>query len=194
MSNIKIEKNTFNILMKIADTEYQYWENVNKNRKQKQCFNSKQSCRIGILSEFAAKIHLMNSYEKDDIIKLDCAGIEERVKNIHHRNKADIELNIIKKDKIKEYKIEIKGIKKGQPRGQILIDHAHKYNDKNYTHVIFCEVDFKINEKTLLGEANINIYLIDQIKEIINYPIAKNLYYKYCYTHPSEIHKHVSYK
>lgn len=193
MSNIKIEKNTFNILMKIADVEYEYWENVNKKRKQKQCFNSKQSCRIGILSEFASKIHLMNSYDSKDIIKLDCAGLEERINSIHYRNKADIELNVIKKDKIKEYKIEIKGIKKGQPKSQILVDHALKYSDKNYTHVIFCEVDFKINEKTLDGEAIVEIYLIDQIKNIINYPTAKNLYYKYCFTHPEQIHNHVSY-
>ncbi len=182
MAKIIIDGVHYKTLLKIAKIEYDYWETVNKSRKEKQCFNSINSCKIGILSEHAVKTHLLNNYSLD-LINLECFGIRERSKSIHHRKKPDIALETTKNT----FLMEIKGITKGQPKGQILIDHAQKYNDYKFTHVIFCEVEYKKD-----GEGKefceVDIYLTDKIKNILQYPTAKNKFGKYCYTYPEYIH------
>lgn len=193
MSKININKETFKILMKIADQENKYWADK-KGFKEKQCKNSLHSCRVGILSEFAAKVHLNNVYSSS-IISLKSYGLFERINSKSYRMKPDLKINIFNsEDKIKEFNIEIKGIKKGQQRGQVLTEHVDKYIKNNFSHVVFCEVDFKVNEENLEGEANIEIYLIDKLININNYPESKNKYYKNCRTHPNFIHLVKSYK
>lgn len=195
MSLIKFTKEEFIRLDSEARFDFHRWEVINKAKKEKQCFNTIRGCRVGVFCEYAIQKHLINKY-REGLISLNCYGRKERLKSIHFRSKPDIEIEFYDKDRkqnkevFKHYKIEIKGISEGQPKGQILTYHADKYSKNEFTHVAFCELFFNEEKK----EASVEIYLIDQIKNIKNYPIAKNKFSKDCYTNPKYLHMVKSHK
>jgi hypothetical protein len=173
MTTIILDKKHFKTLMTIAQLEYEYWEKVNAKKKEKQCFNSLNACRIGILSEAAVKAHLMSVYS-EELISINLYGLKERLKEKHFYNKPDIHLETYSKD----LHIEVKGITKGQQRGQILKFHGDNYKKKGITDVAFCEVNYNLKE----GSATVEIYLINKINKVVNYPISKNKFNVDCYT------------
>lgn len=185
MSLINFTREEFIRLESEAKFDFYRWEAINKAKKEKQCFNSIRSCRVGVFCENAIQKHLLNKYNSS-IVSLNCYGKQERLKSIHFRSKPDIDIEFYsdKTSSIKNFKIEIKGISAGQPKGQILTYHADKYNNNKFTHVAFCELFFNEENK----EASVKIYLIDQLKNIVKYPIAKNKFYKDCYTNPEYLH------
>jgi hypothetical protein len=191
MSIIKFSRNEFIRLESEAKFDFYRWETINKAKKEKQCFNTIRSCRVGVFCEYAIQKHLINQY-REGIVSLNCYGRQERLKSIHFRSKPDIDIEFYddKKQSLKQYKIEVKGISEGQPKGQILPYHAEKYNKNEFTHVAFCEL--KLDEKKL--EAGVEIYLIDTLKNIVNYPLAKNKYGKDCYTNSEYLHMVKSHK
>ncbi len=198
MSIITFSREEFIALESEAKHDYYYWETVNKTRKEKQCFNSIRSCRVGVFCEYAIQKHLLNTYDK--ILELKAFGREEKKKRKHFRSKPDIYMRYLHKlednkeskrdlptefsSVERELKIEIKGISEGQPKGQILTTHGQKYYKNKFTHVAFCELYFDEQSKT----ASVEIYLIDKIKSIIKYPIAKNKFGKECYTNPNYLY------
>jgi len=180
MSNkIKIDGLHFKMLMSIADIEFEYWETKNKAHKEKQCFNTINACRIGILSEAALKVHLLHKYG-ERIVNLNCFGITERIKSKHFYEQSDISLETHSES----FKYEVKGITKGQPRGQILVKNGYDYLKAGISHVVFCEVDYNINKQ----EALIDIYLFDETSNVVKYPVRKNKYNVDCYTNDNYLH------
>ena len=205
MSNIKISKKEYIILESEALKDFFKWETINKVKKEKQCFNTIRSCRVGVFCEYAVQKHLMNTFE-NEIINLKNYGREERIRSKSFRGKPDIEIETINENIFNDLdiekqtqkekkttkiinpvftkKIEVKGITEGQPKGQILQYHCDKYLNNNFTHVAFCELFLNEKNKT----AEIDIYLIDRIKNIVKYDIAKNKFGKDCYTNPKYLH------
>lgn len=179
MSRIIIDRQEFIMLEAEAKKDFYYWETINKAKKEKQCFNSIRSCRVGVFCEYSIQKHLLKTYGRE-LLGMVCYGRKERTKSIHFRSKPDIHIET----KTKDFKIEIKGISEGQPKGQILTYHGDKYHKNEFTHVAFCELFY--NEKA--KKAVVEIYLIDQLKNIIKYPIAKNKFGKECYTAPKYLH------
>lgn len=210
MSRIKIEGEQFIRLNSEALQNFYYYEYINKSKKEKQCFNTKRGCRVGVFTEYAVQQHLINIYGRD-IINLEFHGRKERLDEKHFRAKPDAKLEIFNKDSLKntkdihlkedqifkentnrtkEFKIEIKGITAGQPKGQVLVEHAQRYNNYGFTHIAFCELFIDLENK----KAEVDIYLISKIKDIINYPIANNKFGKPCYTYPEYLYLVKSHK
>ncbi len=178
MTIIKMEGSIFRKLEAKAKADFERWEEVNKAKKEKQCFNSIKSCRVGVFCEWAVKMHLLNYY-KFDLLELNVFGEKERHNKKQFRGKPDIEVIT----STKHIKAEIKGISEGQPKSQVLTYHADKYHKNNFTHLIFCELF--LNEENEVAE--VEIYLIEQLRDTVRNPIYKNLYGKECYTNENFI-------
>jgi len=178
MTIIKIDGCIFQKLEAKAKENFEYWETVNKAKKEKQCFNTIKSCRVGVFCEWAVKMHLLNTYSFD-LLELNVYGEIERHHNKQFRGKPDIELVT----STQEIKAEIKGISQGQPKSQVLTAHAEKYHNNNFTHLIFCELFLNESKQ----EAEIEIYLTEKLRDTIRNPIYKNLYGKECYTNENFI-------
>lgn len=163
----------FRILDQLAYKEYKKWETINKNKGRKQCFNSPKSCIVGLLSEYAVKLYIKEQ-RNENMRKVILKAFKERTdKNFM----SDCDLLVEMCDK--EFKVEVKGITKGQFRGQITPYHVNKYKKLNTDVVFFVEVDFDYEKE----EAECIIYLKTTPDEILKWNIEKNHYGKDCYTY-----------
>lgn len=170
-----IKGKLFRILKQLSYKEYEKWESINKGKGRKQCFNSPRSCIVGCLSEYAVKMYIreqQNNEIKDILLK---AYKERGSKNYN----ADCDISV--KSKEKDYKVEVKGITKGQFRGQITPYHANKYVKNGIDVVFFVEVDFDYETDT----AECIIYLKTTPNQILNWKLENNHYGKECYTYES---------
>lgn len=170
-----IDRVLFKTAKLTAKKEYDYWETVNAKKGRKQCFNTINSCMIGVLGEFAAKLHL--EYKLQEELKyLILNGIEER-KTGKYFAKSDI---TFQKEDRKDYNIEVKGITKGQQRGQILPYHNRKYKKNGVDFVFFIEIYYDMEKEY----AECEVYLIEKPEDIEKWQVQPNKFKKECYTHP----------
>lgn len=161
----------FKVSKALAKVDFERWENKKGERQNK---NKEYSCLVGILAERAVEIHL--NKHRSHIIKQNIMnGIKERESGKFIGNG-----DIICKTELKDWKIEVKGITKGQNMGQITVYHTDKYVKENTDLVFFVEI------KVYSEFAECNVYHIDSVDTIKNnkmrYCIAKNHYGDNCYT------------
>lgn len=162
-----IDETLFKVSNFIANLDYLYYEEKN-SQKQQQNKNTKIGCLTGVLGERAAFLYLNNKYK--NVISY---AMRERENRTYYNNKSDI--HFINDYNIEE-KIEVKTIRKGYPRGQVLIQHIEKYKKNKVKGIIFVEIDIKEDYCDCL------IYEIITIEEIEKSEIKKNLLNRDCYT------------
>lgn len=174
MATYKIDGALFKVSKLLAERDFNRWEKINANRKEKQCFNTFNSCFIGVLAERAAQFYL-EEYKAKHIKDLIMYGIEER-KQGKHFGLGDIVLS----DYLgKNYKIECKGITKGQQRGQITVYHLNKYLKEKVALVLFVEVEYNLK----FAVANCEVYLEAKPNEIKKWGLRPNKYKVECFTY-----------
>jgi len=139
-----------------AMASFKKFEEIAKNKKEKQTPNKFISCLVGALGEYAAKIHIEKS-----MIQQRAEVISTATNKKNEFEKQDIQVNFLDEEgNKKQYKIEVKSQQKGYARCQILTYHADKYYKNGIDFVIFAEITF--NE--LQTEAEVEIYAIERPK------------------------------
>lgn len=172
-----IDGSLFKISKILAENEAKRFDEINKY-KEKQCKNSFNSCFIGILSERAVQQYLQTT-QANEIKELVMYGIKERNDKKFY-NVGDI---VIKTWTGKQYKTEVKGITKGQPRGQITTYHNDKYLKERVAKVVFVEVSYSVK----FGRAECTVYLDEKPRDIKTWNLKENRYNVKCHTHPKYI-------
>lgn len=167
----RVEGLLFKVSKALAKQDFENWNNKKGERQNK---NKEYSCLVGILAERAAEKHL-NYKRKEQIKENIMNGIKERETGKFIGN-GDI---ICVTDK-KDYKIECKGITKGQRRGQVTVYHIDKYEKEKVDFVFFIEVEI------FADYAECNVYHVDTVENIKynkeKYCISPNYYGQDCYT------------
>ncbi|QUM75538.1 hypothetical protein HWV00_04415 [Moritella sp. 24] len=154
----------------LAKIDFSYYENKNSS----QVKSSVESSMVGILGEVAVYHELSSLKEFTDMSWL--AG-KERASILDGQlvyQKSDLEC----KQNGEEKSIEVKTIKFGDPEGQILVGHAHKYKNNGADFVVFVHV------MELDDSWKANIYNIVDLDDIISSKITTNCFGVPCYTVP----------
>ncbi|MFZ3467314.1 hypothetical protein [Vibrio harveyi] len=154
----------------LAKIDFSYYQ----NRYGRQINNSVDSSMVGILGEIAVYHELSSLPGFTDMAWL--AG-KERISILDGKpdyQVADLEC----KEAEVNRKIEVKTIRFGDPEGQILVAHAHKYKDNNIDYVVFVQV-MELDENW-----KAEIYNIANLNQIIASKVTTNCFGAPCYEVP----------
>jgi hypothetical protein len=154
----KIKGLDFKLCQLKALASFNKFENVEKQKKEKQTPNKFISCFVGALGEYATKIHIEKS-----MLQQRAEVISTATNKKNEFEKQDIIVNFLDEDgNKKQYTIEVKSQQKGYARCQILTFHADKYYKNGIDFVVFAEVffekelfemtkkEYKLNENPLI--------------------------------------------
>ncbi len=180
MENYKVEfkGGEFNKLAQIANKDFLHWEA--KKSGQKQCFNTFNSCMVGVLAEATVAKYAKDVYGKTQGFSIRKWGMSERTQSKPFYSKPDIEVNLPDYT----FNIEVKGITFGQQKGQILPYHISKYIKAGVNMVVFVEVLYDLNQET----ASCEIYCKESPRVIAKtWEMLPNKYNKTCHTNPKFI-------
>ncbi|ENM4049723.1 hypothetical protein Q8348_003784, partial [Vibrio cholerae] len=154
----------------LAKIDFSYYQ----NKYGRQINNSVDSSMVGILGEIAVYHELGSLQEFTDMSWL--AG-KERISILD--GKPDYQLADLECKQVGENrKIEVKTIRFGDPEGQILVDHAHKYKNNNIDYVVFVQV-MELDESW-----KAEIYNIADLNQIVASKVTTNCFGAPCYEVP----------
>lgn len=166
----KIQGSVYDKLMELADYDYQ----CSNNKPTIQCNNSLHGRRVGIFAEYSAALFLKNKLSSNKIKhNIDMLGLKERKQNKSF-NKGDILIKLQNNDMT----IEVKGVSKGYPIGQILPYHVNKYIKARTDRVCLVELEINLKESFVAGK----VYNCVKPKEILSWDLKNNLRGQPCYT------------
>ena len=169
----KIEKEMFLKLNELSNKDYYHFESI-KEYNGRQCKNSLGSCRVGVFSEYVAGLYLKELLKENDIpYKCSMLGLKERQDSVVY-DKGDILINIPNK----KLTVEVKGVDKGYPIGQLLPYHVKKYVKNGVDRICLVQVSLCYYTYT----ATCVVYNCIKPEEALQWPLKNNLRGVPCYT------------
>lgn len=173
----------------LAEKDYQFWEKK-AARKERQCYNTYEGCRRGIIGEYVAGLYAKSCLETQGNTSstVRWLGIEERKDGVSFKrgfkDAGDI-LLMNKGEDTYHTSIEVKTIDSSHPYGQVLPYHINKYIRNRIDYVVFVVVEDKWDSIKEERYVEAVVYQSKRPQEIKTWNMKDNWFGQPCFTDPN---------
>lgn len=173
----------------LAEKDFNFWEKK-AARKQKQCYNTYDGCRRGIIGEYVTGLYVKSCLELKGNKKLRpmWLGIQERKDGVSFKKGYKNAGDVLLVDSKGNYhlQIEVKTIASHHPHGQILPYHVNKYIKNDVDYVVFVVVEDKYDSEKQESYVEATVYQSKSPKLIKQqWGMKDNWFGNPCFTDPN---------